>query len=828
MQPDSSSAGERLGVLLQGHQVRRNGQGTVGASTELSSQILAVSLACVSLVVFAVVAADGTYSASFYSWLAGQLTVLVLAAWAFRRQAIRSGRQLIVSPVLVLAALLALVWEWASRTLLGAGQPFEVVTMSAVRNLVFGLAAASVWPTHQRLSVVLSLFLTMFGVTASRDLLTQWLAAMFAVGAVCWLVVSHWENVQRRLKGRERPQWPRWVLAVPLVLLMLVGIGAAGADRSVLAALRGFMPSSGGTGGSDPYARDGVGDGEMLVAGTERIQSFAPIEDAPFMQDDQPSLYDLFDDTYEEEVRITRTDRAIALPPELASRAREHLHNRTEKAHREFSTLRQPGDASQRRTAPDIRSNALFYVAGRVPLHLRLQTYDLFDGEVWYPEELPAWVAPLEMRNSGGKPWLQLPDRGETREYLGPAETHALKIVRMDSNVIPGPLYLHGVHIDLVDRADMFTRGPDGLVAMDREKLPSLVPIHLASRSIDWDTLGNVSRLLLPIPSENSVSVIPENIDSDSLQVLVDQWTRGADDGWEQIAAVTEHLQNDYTLDPVWRPDPNGRTGVEQFLFESRRGPDYQFATAAALLLRSQGYATRVVSGFYVDPEKYDADSRHTPVLTNDVHFWAEVRVSGGDWVTVESTPGYAVLGPPPGIWRRAWTALVNAGLFAKSNWLTTCFLAVVSVWSWSTRRQITNAMYSVRWRLSVWWSPHDAACSTIELLRQRARLAGMKLQVSTTHHQWLSELIAGGSGVEQARVLYAFRREIDTAAYSGIHHKPSGAVLSLCFQVVGLCSLTWFRDQVVNKSLARWPSKRAGMSHTVFSDEGSAERVGN
>ncbi|MCA9081710.1 MAG: transglutaminase domain-containing protein [Planctomycetaceae bacterium] len=823
MQPDSSSAGERLGVPLQGHQVLRSDRGTVGAFTDLSSQFLAVSLACVSLVVFAVVAADGIYRVSFYSWLSGQLTVLVLAAWAFRRQAIRSGRQLIVSPVLVLVALLALAWEWASRTLLGAGQPFEVVTMSAVRNLVFGLAAVSVWPAHQRLSVVLSLFLTMFGVTASRELLTQWLAAMFAVGAVCWLVVSHWENVQRRLKGRERPQWPRWVLAVPLVLLMLVGIGAAGADRTVLTAIRGFMPSSGGTGGSDPYARDGVGDGEMLVAGTERIQSFAPIEDAPFMQDDQPSLYDLFDDTYEEEVRNIKTDRAIALPPELASRAREHLHNRTEKAHREFSTLRQPGDASQRRTAPDIRSNALLYVAGRVPLHLRLQTYDLFDGEVWYPEELPNWQHPLEVRTSGGKPWLQLPDRGETREYLGPAETHALKIVRMDSNVIPGPLYLHGVHIDLVDRADMFTRGPDGLVAMDREKLPSLVPIHLASRSIDWDTLRDVSKLFLRVPLENSVSVIPQNIDSDSLRLLADQRTRGADDGWEQIAAITEHLRNDYTLDPDWRPDPNGRTGVEQFLFESRRGPDYQFATAAALLLRSQGYATRVVSGFYVDPDKYDPDSRHTPVLPNDVHFWVELRVSGGDWVTVEATPGFAVLGPPPGILQRVWNALVAAALFVANYWLTTCFLAVVSVWSWWTRRQITNALYSVRWRLSVWWSSHDAVRSTIELLRQRARLAGMKLQTSTTHHQWLSELIAGDSGGEQARVLYAFRREIDAAAYSGNHQQPSGAVLSLCSQVVGLCSLTWFRDAVLSQSIAAKQSRTANK----VANESCVERVG-
>src|SRR5205085_1957064 len=78
------------------------------------------------------------------------------------------------------------------------------------------------------------------------------------------------------------------------------------------------------------------------------------------------------------------------------------------------------------------------------------------------------------------------------------------------------------------------------------------------------------------------------------------------------------------------------------------RGPDYQFAGAAAVLLRVLGYPTRLVSGFYAAPGRYDPQTGHTPVVQDDLHFWAEVRLPPGDWLVVEPAPGYEVLGPSP------------------------------------------------------------------------------------------------------------------------------------------------------------------------------------
>ena len=47
-------------------------------------------------------------------------------------------------------------------------------------------------------------------------------------------------------------------------------------------------------------ARDGIGNGDILVAGLDNIRSFAPIENAPFAASHDPTLYDVFDDSYNE------------------------------------------------------------------------------------------------------------------------------------------------------------------------------------------------------------------------------------------------------------------------------------------------------------------------------------------------------------------------------------------------------------------------------------------------------------------------------------------------------------------------------------------------
>ena len=51
------------------------------------------------------------------------------------------------------------------------------------------------------------------------------------------------------------------------------------------------------------------------------------------------------------------------------------------------------------------------------------------------------------------------------------------------------------------------------------------------------------------------------------------------------MAAILERLRQEYVVDPTVRVPDDCRDPVRYFLLEARRGPDYQFASAAVVLL---------------------------------------------------------------------------------------------------------------------------------------------------------------------------------------------------------------------------------------------------
>lgn len=758
-------------------------------------QWLILALSALSITLFAIAEADGAFRWIHGIWLVAQLALVLGGSWGLRQLVGDRAHPPAVSPLLVALGLLPVVAEPIRRMAFGAGMPFELLTLSVLRNVILGLALLSPWKRFHAITLALSLFLVLFSVITSSDPAVRLLAGLFATTAVAWLAASHWDELRQRLTTRQARSRPRWGGVVVGSLVVAGLLWLSGGERLARATLRGVLASSGGTGQQDPFSRDGVGDGEMLVAGSERIQSFAPIENAPFVSDHEPSLYDVFDDTYEEQVtRPKDQDRAVGLPPELSARIQDHLRSRVEKANREFSTRRQPGGAKAGSGAPNIASDALFHVAGRVPLHLRLQPYDLFDGTSWYPQRDPESRPPLEMTTVDERPWLSLPDRVESRRYLGAAESHALKIVRLDTNVIPAPLNLHGIHIDQVAQADMYRWGPDGLVRLDRKRLPPLVPIHVLSRTVDAARIG--SDLSVYSTLGPAFRDIPDAADPPAIARLAQDWTRTLPRGWPQVEAVRQRLRSEYQLDPQARPAEDARCPVHEFLFRSRRGPDYQFATAAALLLRSLGYSTRVVSGFYASPARYDSSARHTPVLAGDVHFWTEVNVGGSDWLTMEASPGYEVLGPAPGLWQRVCTTATSmAGLVVRHAILTGSLLAVAVV-AFLQRTRLADGIDLLRWRLTRHRPAGGHVLATLRLVERRSRRGGQGRPAGMTAGRWLAGELAR-EAPELSGDLGQLRSWVDAALYSrdGIP-LSSSEIAPVSDRVVTTLSTAWFRQR--------------------------------
>jgi len=746
-------------------------------TTTRSLHGLTLALALLASLMFVLTDADGRRSSTSL-WI--QISVESCATLGFawltrRRMAVRNEAPLIM-PLLLLIVFTSLLWEPFQRWFLLSGRPFEMMVMHSQKYLMLAAAVFGCWAGYQRLSILIGVALAIFCAAIARGYLIQWLIAIYGFAAVSWMIASYWDTLRLRLIAGETRRFPlRWLIIGPSIPLLLVLASATG-SQSVITAMRGFLPGSGGDGDSDPFARSGVNDGDNLVAGTDNIKSFGPIEDAPFAEDDKPGLYDVFNDSFNEPVRkIRNQDRAIALPPELLAEINARMA-KSEQAGQEFSTLRRSTKPDQRRIR-DLESHALLYVAGRVPLHLRMEVYDVFDGIDWIAETLTSEPPRLAIVPAHGRPWLRVPCGSRGLELHAGAEAHAIKVINFRSNVIPAPLDLRNLHIDKVDQADMFGWKSDTILKMNRKSLPELTSIQLMSDCMDHSRLSNSEELtFLTMPGKRRTQ-LPDMEQISAVRMLAEQWTQGIPVGYRKIEVVCQKLRANYTLDRAAHVPEDCAFPVGHFLFESKRGPDYQFATAATLMLRSLGFSTRLVSGFYASPERYDARKRHTPVYSSDVHFWCEVFVGAGTWVSLDPTPGYEVLSPPPGLMKRAMLMIGGAARWILRHWLFVLVIFAAASTAFVKRRLLVDQWNSVVWRIAPSKTPRGRVLQTVRLLDHRLRLAGLPRPSAMTLTKWLRQ----HSDLKSASVVTSeFLNLTDWANYGTDHDSQSVSLESI------------------------------------------------
>jgi len=704
----------------------------------------------------------------------------------------RLGR--LASPLLVGLALLPLPIEVIQYSLWKSGNPLEVLLLAGFRNLACGSAILSHLPVYNRVSSVISLFLMIFASCITDEPFVHILVVAYALCGVCWLMGQYWDSLRGRLTGdaRQRRFPRRFLLTIPISLIVLTCLIPLAAPR-VASALPGFMPTSGGDQWSDPNARSGVNDGEALVPATDQARSFGPVETEVFMESNQPSLYDIFNELYGEppQKRNSKQDRAIGLPPGLL----QHTHDRMaqqKKLGQQFSTVRSTRVKSPKKLR-DIEGTALLYVGGRVPLHLRMDTFDLFNGVEWFPESPSSRKSGLRLEIVAGQPWIRV-DGMENEQVFRHSEPHQLKIINLRTNRIPTPLGLTGIHIDRVDRTDMFGWAQESIVKMERDQLPELTVIHLQSRSAEIAAVKSAP--LTQMKKGFQFLQLPECLRADKVRSLAREWSGNLPEGWPQVQAIRDRLRSQYTLDREYRPAASCSDTVGEFLFQSKRGPDYAFASAAATLLRSLGYSSRVVSGFYADPQKFDRKSRHTPITGGDAHIWTEVYVGNNTWLTVEATPGYEVLSPPPGIWDSLVQGLTMIGTHVYNNTWSYCLMVALSLVGWWGRVGFCDLAMTWMWRLRPVTRSRRHILRTVALLKQRARWAGLGSSVSQTPSRWVRELSSRTAQVDPV-LARSFSMMIDWAAYAPpqIDAAPENNAARLCQRVVQEWTLTRLRS---------------------------------
>jgi len=130
---------------------------------------------------------------------------------------------------------------------------------------------------------------------------------------------------------------------------------------------------------------------------------------------------------------------------------------------------------------------------------------------------------------------------------------------------------------------------------------------------------------------------LPENLDPRIATLAQNVIARaGPQDGYDKARTIEAFLRDnyDYSLDlKAGGPEP-----LSDFLFNVRSGHCEYFATAMAVMLRTQGIASRVVNGFL--PGEYNEAAGAYTVRQSDAHSWVEVYFpQTNSWVTFDPTP---------------------------------------------------------------------------------------------------------------------------------------------------------------------------------------------
>jgi len=506
------------------------------------------------------------------------------------------------------------------------------------------------------------------------------------------------------------------------------------------------MPSSGGIGRYDEFASGGVNDGDALVSAQDNASSFGAVETDVFLDSEESSLYDAFDDQYNESFKKSKTQKAISLPPGLLKESEFQIAE-AKRANREFSTVRQP--ISDRSEHKDVDSEALLYVTGRTPLHLRLQEFDLFDGQNWYPSPAPENLLGVEVETINGKPWVLVNSATPLLDIYGGLQSNVIKTVSIKGNRLPLPLQTVRLHINRVDRPDLFAWAQQSILRLQRKSVPALMVMHTRSRLIAPETLEQMkSDDFVRHAATDAAVTVPTDFFSKQMAKLAIKWTKGLPRGWPQVNRILQKLRSEYVHDRSHVIDPGFVNPTAAFVLSERCGPDYLFASAAAVMLRSLEYPTRLVSGFYASPERFDPESGQTPVLKEDVHFWCEVYIGGRSWLPLEPTPGYELLKHHPGLIATVLESLRFLVRWTADRWLTlsgaVVFLVLAQLTGLiqSVHRSLTDLLFTTAYRLS---SRSDRArilaCS--QLIHRRCRLVVLKPLTGETEREFLTRVLA-------------------------------------------------------------------------------------
>ncbi len=775
-------------------------------------------------------------------WLWTEFALLAAFGIVFRYRAIacrsheEASRVVTLRNGMILCTLLVVLAPWISniiqKRMLGmTGEATELVWLAMLQYAAIWQAATARIARHEWVSFLLSSFLVLFSVATSDRNGMLMVVAPYGICAAWWLMSRYWRSIEDGFVASESVPLIRLRLGMISVALILTGIIAwvTIPNAKDIVMLDGFMPTSGGKKDADPSSRQGVGDGDMLVAARDEAYTFGPVDSELFLDSQSPSMYDLISESFGEPTkRKVQYSRAIALENEVQE-AKEEGSESKQKG-KEFSAMRQPRDRSTPIKPKGSSSDALMYVLGETPQLLRIESYDTFDGVVWTqssrettPQNSHHQPQP-SLLDIGGKPWMLVGKFMKDLVY-SVRERSTIKIINFQSQRVPSPSLLTHVHIDKVNQEDFFSWMEDGQLMMpNREYIPQLTVLHtmyqVPQLHLLRDATSDKSKLSKDARNTNASMQPGESGRSDWIDHLLempntqtslaarasDLIRESAGDStdsltdWQRIEALVSTMRRQFTLDNGSVP-PSECKNVTEYLLETKRGPDYIMSTAAAMMIRSLGIPSRLATGFYVSPRRYDIRSGQTEVMRDDVHTWCEVYVHG-TWLPIEVCGEFAI----PREYRswRQWAAESWAALLAevKNHAIRYVFACVLVVAAFGLRRRLFDATVSTVFLLL---NPLPLAFqvrASLYLLRLRRWCWSQGAVEGETVQRWLSRQLGSDSH------LSAEQRQLFISAVQRIAYAPREATQA------------WLENHSRELQKVRWLIGRKGIADMFVSNK--------
>jgi transglutaminase-like putative cysteine protease len=261
------------------------------------------------------------------------------------------------------------------------------------------------------------------------------------------------------------------------------------------------------------------------------------------------------------------------------------------------------------------------FAAGHSPANLKWRgaTLSDFNGRAWFEPSTDPRYIPAAPRGT-----FQLADDRQRRR-LGPSVNYGVSLNGIDSDVL---FFAGRPEFVFLKQPTIMARG-DGSYRLGRPPAEGFF-----YEVYGWLGDTGAAEDFLSIHERRQYLELPQ-LDP-RIAELARNAVRGLDNDTDRAVAVARHLRSHYgyTLE---LPSHEVADPLAYFLFTRKKGHCEYFASAMAVMLRTLGIPSRLVTGF--QSGIFNPLTDLYVIRASDAHSWVEAWLPGRGWTTFDPTP---------------------------------------------------------------------------------------------------------------------------------------------------------------------------------------------